>query len=319
MTSPNPSGRQSEISSDGYSATITEVGASLRVLRHGSGGAERDLVTPWPADVVRPVHRGALLAPWPNRVGDGRYPWAGRELQLDLSEVPRRTAIHGLVAWAAWEVAEQEDHRVVLTHRIWPSGGYPFLLDLSAEYALGPGGLTTTVTATNAGTSDAPYGCAPHPYLVAGPGRVDDWTVALPASAVLEVDAERLLPADPPATRTPDGDLDLTGPTRLGPRQLDHAYTGLPVGEVEAVVTTADSSGVRISWDSGVLPWVQVHTADRPEPALDRVGLAVEPMTCPPDAFRSGTDLVVLAPGDTHTASWTIGAVPRDGGPVGRG
>ncbi|KWX09966.1 galactose mutarotase, partial [Carbonactinospora thermoautotrophica] len=57
-----------------------------------------------------------------------------------------------------------------------------------------------------------------------------------------------------------------------------------------------------------VLPWVQVHTADRPEPRFDRAGLAVEPMTCPPDAFNSGTDLVVLEPGAAHAASWTIGA-----------
>jgi aldose 1-epimerase len=54
---------------------------------------------------------------------------------------------------------------------------------------------------------------------------------------------------------------------------------------------------------------VQVHTADRPEPEHDRVGLAVEPMTCPPDAFRSGTDLVVLEPGASHEASWRIEAL----------
>ncbi len=56
---------------------------------------------------------------------------------------------------------------------------------------------------------------------------------------------------------------------------------------------------------------MQVHTADRPDPDDDRVGLAVEPMTCPPDALNSGTDLVVLAPGDSHAASWEIEALGR--------
>ncbi len=52
-----------------------------------------------------------------------------------------------------------------------------------------------------------------------------------------------------------------------------------------------------------------MHTADLPDPAESRRGLALEPMTCPPDAFNSGTDLVVLEPGAEHTAAWTIRAV----------
>jgi aldose 1-epimerase len=54
---------------------------------------------------------------------------------------------------------------------------------------------------------------------------------------------------------------------------------------------------------------VQVHTGDRPEPADHRRGLAVEPMTCPPDAFTSGVDLVHLGPGESHEASWSIAAI----------
>ena len=43
-----------------------------------------------------------------------------------------------------------------------------------------------------------------------------------------------------------------------------------------------------------------------PEP---RQSLAVEPMTCPPDALRSGTDLTILHPGSRWTGSW--GITPR--------
>ncbi len=32
-------------------------------------------------------------------------------------------------------------------------------------------------------------------------------------------------------------------------------------------------------------------------------------MTCPPDAFNSGTDLIRLEPGTQHTASWSIYAL----------
>jgi aldose 1-epimerase len=44
-----------------------------------------------------------------------------------------------------------------------------------------------------------------------------------------------------------------------------------------------------------------------------RTALAVEPMTSPPDAFRSGRDLLTLAPagetGDEVSVSWGIRAV----------
>jgi aldose 1-epimerase len=299
----SPSGEQHKISGGGYTAVVTQVGATLRVLRHEG----RDLVVPWRHDELCPVSRGALLAPWPTRVGDGRYLAGGRELQLALNEVERRTALHGLVSWLGWRLLDAQEAAVVLATRLWPSSGYPFLLDLTARYQLDDDGLTCRVAARNAGDHPAPYGCAPHPYLVPGAGRVDDWTLELAAERVLEVDADRLLPAIPPVTRGVAGtELDLRATRPLAGVRLDHAYTGLPVGNVTAAARAADGRGVQIAWDSTVLPWVQVHTADRPEPDMDRVGLAVEPMTCPPDAFRSGVDLVVIAPGDEHAAQWTI-------------
>jgi aldose 1-epimerase len=63
------SGRQYTLLADAYTATIASVGASLRVLQH----RDRDLVVPFEADQLRPVYRGAILAPWPNRVVEGRY------------------------------------------------------------------------------------------------------------------------------------------------------------------------------------------------------------------------------------------------------
>lgn len=303
----HPTGEQHEITRAGYTAVLTEVGANLRVLRHEG----RDLVTPFGADEVRPVYRGALLAPWPNRVRDGAYSHRGAGLQLALSEVPRATAIHGLVGEVAWRLVERDQASVVLRHRLWPSTGYPFALDLEVRYALGDRGLTTTLRTRNVGDSSAPYGCAPHTYLVAGAGRVDDWTACVPAASRLEVDAERLLPADPPRVLPVAGTTwDLREPEPLAGRRLDDTLTDLVADGGLAVVrvTSGDGTGVAMSWDPAVLPWVQVHTADRPEPALDRAGLAVEPMTCPPDAFRSGVDLVVLEPGQAHEASWTITA-----------
>ena len=48
-----------------------------------------------------------------------------------------------------------------------------------------------------------------------------------------------------------------------------------------------------------------VFTGD-PLPDVSRRSLAVEPMTCPPNAFRTGEDLIQLEPGQSFTSSWGI-------------
>ena len=51
--------------------------------------------------------RGQVLAPWPNRLGDGRYHFEGRDGLAALDEPARHNAIHGLVRWTAWHVVSR--------------------------------------------------------------------------------------------------------------------------------------------------------------------------------------------------------------------
>ena len=296
-------GEEFRIAHGDYSAVITEVGGGLRRFRHG----DRDLVLGYGAGEVRPRFRGSLLVPWPNRVVDGTYSFGGTSYQLDLTEPERRHALHGLVCWSRFNLLDCDASSVVVGHRLVPRTGYPFELDVVAHYALDDGGLTCSVTARNIGRQPAPLGLAAHPYLVAGPGRVDEWILDLPAEQVLEVTPDRLVPTE--LTAVGDGDLDFRGGRTVDGAEVDHAFTALvpdPDGLVRARVRASDGTGVECEWDPSTLPWVQVHTADLPDPARSRLGLALEPMTCPPDAFNSGTDLIVLEP-DTETgAAWTI-------------
>ena len=311
MTDQLTSGRQCTISADGYVATIATIGGSLRSLRHDG----RDLVVPYGADVVRPAFRGAILAPWPNRVVDGRYHYGGEDHQLALTEPTRRHALHGLVVWHDFAVTREAVDRVELTTTIPPQTGYPYRVELRVQYAVGSAGLTTTVIGRNLSATTAPWGTGPHPYLVAGDGRVDDWTLELPAETVLTVTPDRLIPlalADVAATA--DGALDYRTPRTIGDAKIDHAFTDLTRdGNGLATVRVWDpgGQGVALSFDE-VCPWIQIHTADRPEPDQDRIGLAVEPMTCAPDAFNSGAGLIHLAPGETHEATWQVRAMTRE-------
>jgi aldose 1-epimerase len=61
-----------------------------------------------------------------------------------------------------------------------------------------------------------------------------------------------------------------------------------------------------VVWADEKFKYWQVFTADTLHGERFRRSVAVEPMTCPPDAFRTGRDLTVLAPGSTWAASWGV-------------
>ena len=59
-------------------------------------------------------------------------------------------------------------------------------------------------------------------------------------------------------------------------------------------------------WFDDTFKFLQVFTVDALTPG--QPGVAVEPMTCAPDAFNSGAGLIVLELGGTWRGSW--GVVP---------
>ena len=166
----SPSGEQITIAAGDQQAVVVEVGGGLR--SYSAGG--RELVDGYRADEMSSSGRGQVLIPWPNRLQDGSYEFDGRRHQLPLNEPQHRNAIHGLVRWAAWTVAEREPHRAVMEHVLYPQPGYPFSLRISIEYALSDSGLRVRTTATNLGTDPCPYGSGAHPYLTLGTETIDD-------------------------------------------------------------------------------------------------------------------------------------------------
>ncbi|WP_214102990.1 aldose 1-epimerase family protein [Acrocarpospora catenulata] len=283
----------------GYQADVTDVGAAVHGLRFDG----RELIPGWAPEGPPPFFNGAVLAPWPNRVVGARYVFADECFELPVNEPERGHALHGFVAAVPWTCAEfacvEDDHAFArFTHTLEPQPGYPFRLRLETRHDLSAAGLTTTVTAENIGENAAPYGTGPHPWLLAGPD-VREYELDLPAAKVLLVD-ELLAPrALEDVTYTP---YDYRQARRIGDTAIDHAFTALAEGQVRV---RGPEGGLEMSWDATVLPWVQICTGT----GLDYHGLAVEPMTCPPDAFNSGTDLIVLKPGDTHRAAWTLAAL----------
>lgn len=307
------SGTQHALRAGDAEAVIAGVGASLRSYTQ----AGRNLVVPFGADEVRPGYRGATLVPWPNRVVDGRYAFGGTDHVLALTEPERSHALHGLLAWTEYAVLDKGPSHVTLTATIEPQAGYPWRVLVETTFVLTAEGLTQTVRAYTEGEHPAPWGTGPHPYLVGGAGRVDDWMLQLPASRVLEVTPDRLIPTRLSGVDVDAGRFDFRAARRIGTAEIDHAFTHLDRdAEGIATVTVTDDAGrgAAISWGAACA-WVQVHTADQPiggASPVHRVGLAVEPMTCAPDAFNSprydfDAGLLILEPGARPLeAGWTI-------------
>jgi aldose 1-epimerase len=295
-------GAQYEITAGGYRAVATELGAGLRELRHDG----RAVIVSYQPDQLPPGAAGQLLVPWPNRIDGGRYRIAGAEYQLDLSEPKAGNAIHGLGRWATWRVVRHEHDAVTLRQTLLGRTGYPFCLENDVEYELaGDTGLRVSVTARNVGAQPAPYGTGSHPYLTAGAPAVDDCELTLPAARWLPAD-ERGIPSGPPQDIA-GGALDFRAGRRIGAARLDHAFTGLDRDEADRAWARLASNGTEVAlWAGPGYRWLQVFTGDTLDAAHRRRAVAIEPMTCPPNAFASGTDLIMLAPGDAVTHTWGI-------------
>ena len=293
-----PTGEQIELAFGDQRAVVVEVGGGLRTYSDG-----RAVLDGYEPAEIASSGRGQLLIPWPNRIEDGSYEFDSRRHQLALDEPERRNAIHGLVRWSAWRLAEREKDSAALEHVLHPQPGYPFSLALRVEYRLSDAGLTVSTEATNIGAETAPYGMGAHPYLAVGGGPVDAAELKVPAGTVLEAN-ERGIPV---GAAPVDGTyLDFRVKRPIGATKLDHAFTELEHGgDGRATVELGAQDGGTVLWVDEAYPYLMVFTGDTlPEGA--RRSVAVEPMTCAPNAFRSGDGLIRLEPEQTHTGTWGI-------------
>lgn len=245
--------------------------------------------------------RGALLAPWPNRVAGARWRWEGRELELPVNDPNSGSALHGLVFDVDWTFELIDATSAVLTYALAAQPGYPFPLLLTVSYALGRDGLRCALRAVNVGAEPAPVGLGVHPYI-AVPGMVDDVLLTLPATTLLETDSVWQETGRRAVAGT---GLDFSSGRRIGDTALDDAFTDVRAdddGRSRAGVELPDGNVVTV-WAGSTCRWWQVYTADTLGPADRRRSVAIEPMTCPPNALNTG-EIDVIAPGKAVQLDW---------------
>ncbi len=277
---------------------VDTAGGGLRALRVG----EWDVLDGYPAGTVPHGRRGHVLAPWPNRLAHGRYVWDGVSYEVPVGDTAHDAAIHGFVDQLDWlhTGGYQDESRgeIGMGVAMPARGGYPWPLSVDVHYVLTPAMLETVVLVTNRGASDAPLGVGMHPYLSVG-CDADATALDLPVSQRLPLDVMGA-PDGPPVPF--DGRVGV-----VGDRVLDVPLTGLGRDdEGWAWATLRGPAGtLRLGVDEA-WPWLQVFTADTLPGAESRRSIAVEPNSCPPNAFATGTDVARLAPRETWRGAWRL-------------
>jgi aldose 1-epimerase len=303
LTKPPPSGEQFEINYGAQRAVVVEVGGGLRTYE----SAGRAILDGYGADRIPSGARGQPLLPWPNRLRDGRYEWEGLDLQLDLSEPAGANAIHGLTRWRNWSVRERSPSLVAMTHMLYPSPGYPFALELELIYELSAEGLSVDARARNVGDVACPFGVGFHPYL-SPPGAelIERCLLELPAATRLLADERGIPQSSEPVSGTA---YDFREPRLLEGTALDDCFTDLArdrAGTAIVILAGPGGGGVTRLWLDGAYAYVMVYSGDTLPASERRRGLAVEPMSCAPNAFQSGDGLARLEPGEEHIARWGV-------------
>lgn len=294
------SGRQYELRRGDALAVVTELAAGLRLYSR----AGTQLTESYGDADIPPGATGITLVPWANRVEDGVWYLKGKKQQLDITEVSRNNASHGLLRNAAYELVDESEFSVTLEAAVFPQHGYPFLLRHRVRYELDEAlGLTVQQTLVNDSQEPAPFVLGAHPYLRLGEVPSEELTVSVSGRTRLVTD-ERLIPR---STEPVSGEFDLRAGSLAGDLDLDCAYTDLDFdgGKASSTLRAADGRSVSL-WQDEHCRYVHVFVTDKfPGRAT---AVALEPMTGPANAFNSGDGLRWLQAGESFTMSWGITA-----------
>ena len=302
MSEP-PTGEQFELVAGDHRAAVVELGAGLR--SYALGGVEL-LDTYHVSEVPGDACRGEVLLPFANRVDGGRYDWEGSELRLPLSEPELGHAIHGSARFMNWHGERDGHDRVSMTLVLRPSKGYPFTLSLGLDYRLATGGLEVRTLARNVGASRAPFVAGYHPYFATAAGGASSASLRVPATTYLTLD-ERLIPTGrAEVAGTP---VDFRAAKQIGDLEINACFTDLERdadGLARVQLEPGDGRpAITVAMDSNH-EFVQLFTGDTLAPSQARRGVAIEPMTGAPNAFRDGHGLIALEPGEGFEGVWRI-------------
>lgn len=251
--------------------------------------------------------KGVNLFPFPNRIKGGKYNSNGQEYQLQINFPNENNAIHGLVFDKEFEVISRENGDVncsliILYKPKNLPAGYPFNYTLEVEYKWVKYGLFECIsTAKNHSDVTIPVGIGWHPYFVCASDTVDELWMQFPSESILEVD-EKMIPNGKIHSYSKFNQL-----AHIADTKLDDCFAlKSKVSPAEIVIYNKKLNfGYKIWQDTGESNYnfLQVYTPPT------RKSIAIEPMTCAPDAFNNKLGLITLEPGISVSVKWGVSSL----------
>lgn len=281
-----------------YTATIVTMGGAIASLKY----LGMDITNPFSPNTIPVAHQGKILAPWPNRISDGRYTFDNIDYQLPITDFKTNSASHGLVAWKEWNIVSITQSTLELQTYVSPIYGYPFLISLNATYEVIDGmGLKVDITARNIGKNPAPYGVGMHPYITCNGDHIDECKLTMPFKNVFTL-TERMTPDE--LVNVDCMDFNFTSGKVIGQREIDHCFISADPTRMNTVILENQQLKVYCKTNA---PYVQLFTPAK----LGRRSLAVEPMSCPANSFNNGIGLITLKEHQYYTLTYIIGALKQ--------
>ncbi|BAL25024.1 hypothetical protein AZKH_2718 [Azoarcus sp. KH32C] len=258
--------------------------------------------------------RNGILAPFCNRIADGRYRFDDRDFDL-LPGVPhgQRLIYHGFLREMDLSVADVQESlagaSALFTGAIRPNDfpGYPFALKLNVRVSFTARAIALTITGTNIGERAIPYSAGWHPYFRLGDAPIETLELTVPAARCVVTDGNLLpLPGEAAYTPVTQAPLpDFREPRPIGDAVIDGCYAGAEA-EADGLIRSRlrdPATGRRLTmWQRGGL--THVFTGDTL--ARDaRRSIAIEPVEVMTDAFNRDdcTRTIRLPPGTTSSFS----------------
>ena len=289
-------------------AKISNVGAALKQLIVN----DADIITPTTGHDLNPYADGIVMAPWANRIDEGKWELDGKVLQLEISDWPLGNAIHGLVSQSVFNINQQSASSVNLSTRIEQSSGYPFELLISITYRLQETGITVIHNAVNLSGTKAPFVFGAHPVFQISNIPTKDLEIKSAARSVDLVN-ERKIPIG--KQNILDSEFDITKWRKLSSCDFDHGFGDLvrdEAGLAHHYLRAPDGAQLDI-WQSKEFTYAFIFTPDNFFNNADsqlRKAIAIEPQTGPANAFNSKEDLIWLEPDQVFEASWGVVFTP---------
>jgi aldose 1-epimerase len=306
----------SDCSTGEYASILPFIGGSINGLTLKCNNELIKIIDEYESveDVLLNLHntfKGSNLFPFPNRIADGMYIFAGQKFSLPLNFKNEKNAIHGLVYDQQFDVVNQgSGHQGCFLTLQYLSPdiceGYPFKYKLKQIYFWKKNrGFGCITLITNLSNCEMPVGHGWHPYFKAGTDIIDDLAIQFPSVEIIDLD-QRNIPTGRSSIYNEFKQL-----RQIGNIELDNCFRLKRSNQYADIVLSnlRKNFHFKIRQETGVNKYnhLQIYTPP------DRASIAIEPMTCAPNAFNNKDGLITLTSGSTISLFWSISKCRFDG------